>query len=191
VNLEGFSSTSGFDFEFEFFFWWEALRIVRDVEAGIERRVRHIALLCGSKNRGIEVVGGIEDSERLQEGGSVVLFHFSDEAFKILVRRPPPAKLHTASSFRNLPHMWLTAVRLSNNQVFIGPERRSAVAVLPYVRPIPGKLLPTVAVVFPTFKNFSSPKIIKDSNKSHTPPPYSNKRSLAHITLSNSIICSN
>ena len=108
-----------------------------------------------------------------------------------LVRRPPPAKLHTASSFRNLPHMWLTAVRLSNNQVFIGPECRSAVAVLPYVRPIPGRLLPTVAVVFPTFKNFSSPKIIKDSNKSHTPPPYSNKRSLAHITLSNSINCSN
>jgi len=68
VNLEGFSSTNGFDFEFEFFFWFEALRIVRDVEAGIERRVRHIALLCGSKNRGIEVVGGIEYSERLQEG---------------------------------------------------------------------------------------------------------------------------
>jgi hypothetical protein len=61
--------------------------------------------------------------------------------------------------------MWLTAVWLSNIQVFIGPERRSAVALLPYVRPIPGKLLPTVAVVFPTFKNFSSPKIIKDSNK--------------------------
>lgn len=68
VNLEGFSSTSGFDFEFEFFFWFEALRIVWEVEAGIERRVRHIALLCGSRNRGIEVVGGIEYSERLQEG---------------------------------------------------------------------------------------------------------------------------
>jgi hypothetical protein len=67
--------------------------------------------------------------------------------------------------------MWLTAVWLSNIQVFIGPERRSAVAVLPYVRPIPGKLLPTAAIVFPTFKNFSSPKIIKDSNKiSHSSP---------------------
>ena len=171
MNLEGFSRTSGFDFEFEFFFWFEALRILRDVEAGIERRVRHIALLCGSKNRGIEVVGGIEYSQRLQEGALWCCSTSPIRPSKILVRRPPPAKLHTASSFRNLPHMWLTAVRLSNNQVFIGSERRSAVAVLPYVRPIPGKLLPAVAVVFPTFKNFSSPKIIKDSNKSHTPPP--------------------
>jgi len=57
VNLEGFSRTRGLEFEVDVFFLFEALRIVRDVEEGVERRVRHIAPLCGSRNRGIEVVG--------------------------------------------------------------------------------------------------------------------------------------
>jgi hypothetical protein len=57
VNLEGFSRTRGLDFES--FFWFEALRIVRKVEEGIGRRVRHIALLCGSRNRGIDAVRGM------------------------------------------------------------------------------------------------------------------------------------
>jgi hypothetical protein len=59
VNLDGFSRTRGLDFELEVFFLFEALRIARDVDEGFGRRVRHIAPLCGSRNRGIEVVGGM------------------------------------------------------------------------------------------------------------------------------------
>jgi len=55
--LVGFSRTRGFELFFDAFF--EALRIVMQLEAGVDRRVRHIALLCGSRNRGIDVVGGI------------------------------------------------------------------------------------------------------------------------------------
>jgi hypothetical protein len=78
TNLEGFSRTRGFDVEF--FFLLEALRIVREVEVGIERRVRHMAPRCGSRNRGIDVVGGIAYSETPRRS-SVVLFHSSDPTF--------------------------------------------------------------------------------------------------------------
>jgi hypothetical protein len=61
TNLDGFSRTRGFDVEF--FFLLETLRIVREVEVGTGRRVRHIAPRCGSRNRGIDVVGGIAYSE--------------------------------------------------------------------------------------------------------------------------------
>jgi hypothetical protein len=65
VNLEGFSRTRGFElflgalFGALFGALREALRMVRGVEGDAERRVRHNALLCGSRNRGIDVGGGI------------------------------------------------------------------------------------------------------------------------------------
>ncbi len=64
-NLEGCARTSGFDL-LECFFLFEALRIVREVEAGIARRVRQIALPCGSRNRGIDAVGGMVYGEALR-----------------------------------------------------------------------------------------------------------------------------
>jgi hypothetical protein len=91
TNLEGFSRTGGFDVEF--FFLLEALRIVREVEVGIERRVRHMAPRCGSRNRGIDVVGGIAYSETPSRS-SVVLSHSYDPttSFKVPVRQTMPSK---------------------------------------------------------------------------------------------------
>ena len=40
---------------------FEACRMVRAVEEGVESRVRHIVPLWGRRKRGIEVVGGISD----------------------------------------------------------------------------------------------------------------------------------
>lgn len=61
MNLEGFSRTRGFELFLGALFGAlrEALRMVRGVEGDAERRVRHNALLCGSRNRGIDVGGGI------------------------------------------------------------------------------------------------------------------------------------
>jgi hypothetical protein len=92
TNLDGFSRTRGFDVEF--FFLLEALRIVREIEVGTERRVHHMAPRCGSRNRGIDVVGGIAYSEALR-WSSLVLSHSSDPTFKILYGSPYQAKLHT------------------------------------------------------------------------------------------------
>ncbi len=57
--MDGFSRTRGLDFELEVFFLFEAFRIVRVVDEGFGKRVRQIGPLCGSRNRGIEVVGGM------------------------------------------------------------------------------------------------------------------------------------
>lgn len=118
TNLEGFSRTRGFDVEC--FFLLETLRMEREVEVGTERRVRHIALRCGSRNRGIDVVGGIAYSEA-PRWSSVVLSRSSDPTFKILVRQPIPGK--TAHQyFRSVfcRTVWLTLQRLSNVQLLVG-----------------------------------------------------------------------
>jgi hypothetical protein len=93
VNLEGFSRTRGLDVEL--FFLFEALRMMRKVGVGIGKRVRHIALLCGSRNRGIDVVGGMMYSEA-PRWSSVVLLHFSDQTY--LYGRPYQAELHNNDS---------------------------------------------------------------------------------------------
>jgi hypothetical protein len=157
VNLEGFSRTRGFDFDFEFefefelkfFFLLEALRIVREVEVGIERRVRQIALLCGSRNRGIEVVGGMVYSES-SRGSTVVSFHSHlcpSLQENTCTETSARTKLHRARSVICRMCGW-SVVRLSNIQVSIGPEEPSAVAVL--LACVPTLVRYLLAVIFPT-----------------------------------------
>ena len=85
LNFEGFSRTRGLDFEL--FFLFEALRIVREVGVGIESRVRHIELLCGSRNRGIDAVGGMVYGEA-PGWSSGVCWLTPRIRLQILVRRP-------------------------------------------------------------------------------------------------------
>ena len=103
------SRTTGFDLLV--FFLFEALRMVREDEVGVERRVRHIALLCGSRNRGMGVVGGMVYYEA-PRWSSVVLSHSSDQTFKILICTATcRSKTAQRIRFRNLPYLWLLVVQ--------------------------------------------------------------------------------